>query len=159
MARQSANVEVLNCAGMSFMGILISKNRHLGYVKRMLDYRIPKSVPYSEACKGSRKRDRPLHRFQDICKDLVSFGISVDDWERSAECCSGWRSQLVDGVRHCEADWIKLCDDQCQRRKESAAWIQSFASVRVCSTCGWDCHVRIELSIHQRTHQFIHHAL
>ena len=52
------DTEVLKRSGLSYLGTMIMQKRlrWLGYVKRMDDSRIPKTVLFSEARDGSRKQ-------------------------------------------------------------------------------------------------------
>lgn len=153
-------MEVLNVAGLSFVGTLTSKTRlgWLGHVKRTPDRRILMTVLYSEARAGSRERRQALHGFRDACKgDSASFGTSVADWEGSAECCSGWRTQLADERGAAGLTGSSFATTSVRGGKNLLGFRASLArGWRALSVGPVTC---VGFSSHQRTHQRVRHAL
>lgn len=68
MARQDTGYGGTKAIGANTL-IKQKRLRWLGYVKRLDDSRTPKTVHFSEARDGSRKRGRPLLRYHD-CSEL-----------------------------------------------------------------------------------------
>ena len=74
----------------------------------MNDSRLPKAALYGQLTQGSRKPGRPLLRFVDVIKkDLKSFNIPINNWERIADDRKAWRSALFDGAIHHRTQWIQ----------------------------------------------------
>ena len=103
------NEKVLETAKIpSVYGLLKQRRlRWLGHVRRMDDSRIPKDLIYGEIANAKRPRGRPALRFKDCCKrDMKSFNIPPNDWERLADHRQTWKYKLRAGIEHHDYNWF-----------------------------------------------------
>ena len=151
--------EVKAQALRAFEALLIaSQLRWAGHVWRMGDERIPKQLLYGELWEGERHRGGQRKRFKDALKhNMKQCGISVDQWETAAGDRTKWRAGIKQGVKLFEAKRLAAMGEKRATRKSRLQQQQAGAGGGdpsfVCGVCQRDCHSRIGLISHSRTHR------
>ena len=133
--------------------IIKTQFRWAEHIVRMSDSRIPTMLLYSELAKGKRKQGGQRKRFKDTLKqNLKKASIDVDNWENLTADRPAWRSAVYDGIVNFEKSRCAEAETKRQIRKERATVVVNSHSKHLCSECGKDCHSRIDLFSHRRTH-------
>ena len=146
---QSTGIEAL---------LIASQLRWAGHVWRMGDERIPKQLLYGELWEGERHRGGQRKRFKDTLKhNMKQCGISVDQWETVAGDRTKWRAGIKQGVELFEAKRLAAMGEKRATRKNRLQQQQAGTGggdpSSVCGVCQRDCHSRIGLVSHSRTHR------
>ena len=147
---QSTGIEAL---------LIASQLRWAGHVWRMGDERIPKQLLHGELWEGESHRGGRRKRFKDTLKhNMKQCGINADQWETAAEDRNKWRAGIKQGVELFEAKRLAAMGEkratgknrlQQQQQAGAAGGDPSFG----CGVCQRDCHSRIGLVSHSRTHR------
>ena len=153
------NIEVLErcqCTGIEVM-IATAQLRWTGHIARMSDTRLPKQLLYGELSSGKRSQGGQRKRFKDSLKNnLKRFDIDTGLWESAAADRSRWRTAIREGSLLFESNRRRdLSDKRLQRKHretEARARPPATSSDFICAQCGKDCHSRIGLFSHNRTH-------
>ena len=148
------NVEVLQRASLPSMFTLLKQRRlrWLGHVYRMEDARIPKAMLYGELCEGNRGTGRPKLRYKDVVKkDMKDLEINTNTWEAIAADRSRWKTTLTQRLKSGEEKRIQSAAAKREKRKAQALAAPAESNF-ICGQCRRDCHSRIGLSSHLRTH-------
>ena len=138
--------------------LIASQLRWAGHVWRMGDKRIPKQLLYGELWEGGRHRGGQRKRFKDTLKhNMKQCGIGVDQWETVAGDRVRWRAGIKQGVELFEAKRLAAMGEMRATRKNRLQQQQAGAGGSdpsfVCGVCQRDCHSRIGLVSHSRTHR------
>ncbi|XP_063531447.1 uncharacterized protein LOC134742328 [Cydia strobilella] len=121
--------------------------RWLGHVHRMDPERLPRQVMLGQIADVKRPVGRPALRFKDSCKrNMDSFGIRTDSWEKRAEMRPEWRHDIKVGTSKHDDDWLENLKQKSLRRALPPPADSRF----VCDRCGRKCRAAIGLYSHQR---------
>ena len=95
-----------------------SQLRWAGYVARMADHRLPKTLFYGELQEGKRSQGGQKKPFKDNLNISVkAFAINPNTWEHTAQDRAEWRSSLYKGAATCEANITAAAEKRRQARK------------------------------------------
>ncbi|XP_045503538.1 uncharacterized protein LOC123700381 [Colias croceus] len=145
------NQKVLQTAQLPSLTTLLKQKRlrWLGHVYRMEPSRLPRRVMLGAIADARRDIGRPLLRFKDCVKrDMASFKIDHNNWEKLATNRSEWRKLVSEGCRSCDESWFRVLADR--RRKRHQDDSESASANFPCPTCGKVCRSRIGLFGHQK---------
>ena len=152
------DTEVLHRTEMESIHAILKRSqlRWAGHVCRMSDERLPKRLLYGELKHGKRSRGGQRKRFKDTLKaSLKSCGLDPETWEDDAQCRTGWRSAVRQGVAAFEKRCIQEAERKRQLRKatDSSSLSSRQPPTLTCPHCNRTFTARIGLISHLRTHK------
>ena len=138
--------------------LIVAQLRWATHVWRMGDERITKQLLYVELWEGERHREGQRKRFKDTLKhNMKQCGISVDRRDTASGDRARWRTGIKQGVELFEARRLADMGEKRATRKNRLQQQQAGAgggdASFVCGVCQRDCHSRIGLVSHSRTHR------
>nr|XP_049699970.1 uncharacterized protein LOC126055306 [Helicoverpa armigera] len=148
------NEKVLSMACIPSITALLKQRRlrWLGHVQRMEPSRLPRQTLLGQISDAKRPVGRPLLRFKDSVKrDMVSFKIDPNIWEKLSDDRDSWRKKLSDGVVAHDSAWFDLLSKKRDLRHQRMAQPPTSPGTQfVCGRCDRRCRSRIGLVSHQR---------
>ncbi|PZC71480.1 hypothetical protein B5X24_HaOG213343 [Helicoverpa armigera] len=148
------NEKVLSMACIPSITALLKQRRlrWLGHVQRMEPSRLPRQTLLGQISDAKRPVGRPLLRFKDSVKrDMVSFKIDRNIWEKLSDDRDSWRKKISDGVVAHDSAWFDLLSKKRDLRHQRMAQPPTSPGTQfVCGRCDRRCRSRIGLVSHQR---------
>ena len=150
---QIPNTDVLErCKCVSIEGMLLQRQlQWTGHVIRMPDSRIPKQLLYGELAEGRRKAGGQKKRYKDAVQGILkSCGLPQNELEGAARNRTGFRKLC----RVSGESFERRRQEELRGKREARHHPTALPpTVFVCDLCGRDCHSRIGLFAHRRSHR------
>ncbi|KAI5631543.1 hypothetical protein NE865_15748 [Phthorimaea operculella] len=121
------------------------------HVHRMEPSRLPRCVLLGAIANAKRGVGRPMLRFKDCAKrDMTTFDIDLQSWEKLVENRDEWRKREFDGRRTHDDAWCAGLANKRQKRHLNMHVLVS-DSTFTCRACGTSCRSRIGLYSYEKS--------